>query len=132
MTADDSDVVETAFSRLMRALWPLVAQTWVETELTMAQLKALCVLHARGRASAAGFSLTSPALAGVPPPGLRRSGCACLSGSRRASPGGLPVAAAGGPARLKRSSVPIILGPVRSSGRQHNAGTNIEQQHDRE
>src|ERR687885_673757 len=35
----------------MRGLCPLGAETWLETELTMAQLKALSLLHARGRAS---------------------------------------------------------------------------------
>jgi DNA-binding MarR family transcriptional regulator len=41
----------TAFGRLMRALCPLVSEAWLETELTMAQLKTLSLLHARGRAS---------------------------------------------------------------------------------
>jgi DNA-binding MarR family transcriptional regulator len=48
---DEPDVIGAAFARLMRALCPLLTETWVETELTMAQLKALSLLHARGRAS---------------------------------------------------------------------------------
>jgi DNA-binding MarR family transcriptional regulator len=49
--ASEAEAVGAAFERLMRALCPLVAETWLETELTMAQLKALSLLHARGRAS---------------------------------------------------------------------------------
>jgi DNA-binding MarR family transcriptional regulator len=47
----ETEPVGAALARLMRAVCPLVAETWLETELTMAQLKALSLLHARGRAS---------------------------------------------------------------------------------
>ncbi|HLH25550.1 MAG TPA: MarR family transcriptional regulator [Chloroflexota bacterium] len=51
MTPSEPEPVGAAFARLMRALCPLLTESWVETELTMAQLKALALLHARGRAS---------------------------------------------------------------------------------
>jgi len=51
VATSEPDVVEAAFGRLMRALCPLLTEAWVETELTMAQLKLLWLLHARGRAS---------------------------------------------------------------------------------
>jgi DNA-binding MarR family transcriptional regulator len=51
MAEPTAERVEAAFGRLMRALCPLVTAAWLETELTMAQLKTLSLLHARGRAS---------------------------------------------------------------------------------
>ena len=51
MATSEHERVGAAFGRLMQALGPLLFETWLETELTMAQLKLLSLVHTRGRAS---------------------------------------------------------------------------------